>query len=289
MYVVAGVSGNTGKVAAEALLAQQKSVRVVVREESKGAAFRAQGAEVAVASLDDASALTAALQGAEGAYLLLPPQPASNDARADNARRIQAVARAVSASGVRHVVLLSSVGAHHPADTGPILTTHDAEAALSALRTPATFVRAAYFMENWGMSLYALGAGKPPTFLLPDRAIPMVATADIGATAARALLEGPSGASPSIIELSGPRDYSPRDVAAALAGLVKKPVDLEVGPEAVIAGAMKGAGMNDWWAAAFAEMIRGVNSGHVAFEGKGARAVRGAVPIEDVLGRLVAG
>lgn len=287
MYVVAGVSGNTGKVAAEVLLSQKKSVRVIVREESKGAAFRAQGAEVAVASLDDAAALTKALEGADGAYLLLPPQPASTDARADNARRIQGIAHAVQASRVRHVVLLSSIGAQHAAGTGPILTTHDAEVALSALQTPATFVRAGYFMENWGGSLYALGAGKLPTFLLADRAIPMIATADIGAVAARALIEGPSGKSPSIIELAGPRDYSPRDVAAALAKIVKKPIDLEVGPEHVITGALKGAGMNDWWAAAYAEMIHGVNTGHVAFEGGGARAVRGAVPIEDVLARLV--
>ena len=33
MYVVAGVSGNTGKVAAEVLLSQKKAVRVIVRED----------------------------------------------------------------------------------------------------------------------------------------------------------------------------------------------------------------------------------------------------------------
>src|SRR5437016_5265158 len=72
MYVVAGVSGNTGKVVAETLLSQKKPVRVIVRDAAKGAAWKARGAEVAVAELDDVPALTKALAGAEGAYLLLP-------------------------------------------------------------------------------------------------------------------------------------------------------------------------------------------------------------------------
>ena len=72
-FVVAGVSGNTGKVVAESLLARGKQVRVVVREEGKAAALRAKGADVAVADLSDAAALGQALAGAEGAYVLVPP------------------------------------------------------------------------------------------------------------------------------------------------------------------------------------------------------------------------
>ena len=44
MYVVAGVSGHTGKVAAETLLAQGKSVRVLVRDPAKGEPWRARRA-----------------------------------------------------------------------------------------------------------------------------------------------------------------------------------------------------------------------------------------------------
>ncbi len=53
MYVIAGVSGNTGKVVADTLLAQGKKVRVVVRDAQKGEAWKKRGAEVAVAELDD--------------------------------------------------------------------------------------------------------------------------------------------------------------------------------------------------------------------------------------------
>src|SRR5258708_34902942 len=105
MYVVAGVTGNTGKVVAETLLAQKKPVRVLVRDEAKGAAWKKRGAEVVVAEFDDAAALGRALVGATGAYLLLPAQYQSTDARADGATRTRAIVRAIESSGVPHVVL----------------------------------------------------------------------------------------------------------------------------------------------------------------------------------------
>src|SRR5207244_527511 len=76
MYAIAGVTGHTGSIAAETLLAQGKPVRVIVRDAAKGAAWAKKGAEVAVASLDDVGALTKALTGVQGAFVLLPPQAA---------------------------------------------------------------------------------------------------------------------------------------------------------------------------------------------------------------------
>src|SRR5262245_4067078 len=81
-FVIAGVSGNTGKIVADSLIAQKRSVKVVVRDAAKGAAWSAKGAEVAVADLGDAAALGRALQGAEGAYLLVPPSFTEPDFRA---------------------------------------------------------------------------------------------------------------------------------------------------------------------------------------------------------------
>ena len=75
-----------------------------------------------------------------------------------------------------------------------------------------TALRAAYFMENWGgMPRRAKSDGILPSMLAPGRAAPMVATADIGRVAAEALLEG--ARAPELIELAGPRDYTPEDVA----------------------------------------------------------------------------
>jgi uncharacterized protein YbjT (DUF2867 family) len=284
MFVIAGASGNTGKVVAETLLGQGKKVRVLVRDAKKGEPWAARGAEVATAALDDAEALAGALRGADGAYLLLPPRLESTSARADNARRTQSLVKALEASGVKHVVLLSSVGAQHDAGTGPIAALHDAELAFAKTRADVTFLRAAYFMENWGGSLYALAQNALPTFLIADRAIPMIATRDIGTTAAKLLAEGGHGK--RVVELAGPREYSPRDVAAALSRIVGREVTAQQGPEEAMIGALTGAGLNDEWARLFQEMTHGVNTGHVDWEPGQAR-VRGTTEIDAVLRQLV--
>jgi uncharacterized protein YbjT (DUF2867 family) len=286
MYVIAGVSGNTGRVVADTLLQQKQPVRVVVRDAAKGAAWKARGAEVHIAGLDDVPALTAALKGAKGAYLLLPPQMSSVDARNDNARRTEGYVKAIRASGTPHVVFLSSIAAQQPSGTGPILSVHDAEGALPTSGATLTFVRAAYFQENLAGSLYGLATGSFPTFLTPDRAIAMVATRDIGTTAAKALLEGPS--KQSVIELSGPRDYSQNDIAAVLGRMTGKEIKVAFGPEEAIIPALTGAGFNAHWAGLYKEMIVGLNAGHVAFEGGTARAIRGTTEVETVLRSLIA-
>jgi uncharacterized protein YbjT (DUF2867 family) len=285
MFVVAGASGNTGKVVAETLLAQKKGVRVVVRDAKKGEAWRARGAEVAEAELGDAEALGRALAGAEGAYLLLPPRYESTSVLADNTRVAQALAKAVDAGAVKHVVLLSSIGAQHASGTGPIASLHVAEAALGGTGAAVTSLRAAYFMENWGSSLYALAEGLLPTFLAEDRAVPMVATRDIGAAAAKLLVEG--GRGKRVIQLGGPRDYSPRDVAAALGRVLGRPIETQQGPEEAMPAALTGAGLNAEWARLFQELTHGVNTGLVAWE-EGPPRVQGSTEIDAVLAQLTA-
>ena len=79
MFVVAGASGNTGSVVAETLLARGEKVRVLARDAKKVEPLVTRGAEVTVLGLDDVEKLTEALRGAEGAYLLLPPNLAVAD------------------------------------------------------------------------------------------------------------------------------------------------------------------------------------------------------------------
>src|SRR5204863_2945378 len=86
MYAIAGVTGHTGKAVAQTLLAKGQSIRVVVRDEAKGASWKGRGVEVAVASVDDEAALTRALSGVSGAYVLLPPDAATTDFFGSRAR-----------------------------------------------------------------------------------------------------------------------------------------------------------------------------------------------------------
>ena len=120
MFVVVGATGNTGSVVAETLLNRKQSVRIVVRSADKGVAWKAKGAAVAVASLDDVPALTKALEGATGVYLLVPPNYGATAWLSEQRQRMDRAAEAVKASRIPHVVFLSSIGAHIPDGTGPI-------------------------------------------------------------------------------------------------------------------------------------------------------------------------
>lgn len=280
MFAIAGVTGNTGSVVAETLLAAKAPIRVIVRDAAKGAAWKARGAEVAIADLGDAAALTAAFAGVQGAYVLLPPRPTSTAPVADNHAVADAIAAAVAAAKVPHVVLLSSVGAQHPSGTGPIATVHYAEQVLAKVTT-LTAVRAAYFMENWLGSLGALAQGILPTFTPAALAFPMVATRDIGRTAAAALLEGAKAR--QTIELAGPQDYAPTDVAAAIAAITGKAVAATEAPLDAVIPTFTSFGLSSAVAAQYREMYEGIFAGRVTWAGGDARAVRGTVTIAEVL------
>ena len=284
-YVIAGVSGHTGKVAAETLISAGQRVRVVVRDAAKGDAWKRQGADVAVADLGDAAALAKALAGAKGAYLLLPPNMGAADFGAYQKATGAAIAKAVRDSKIPHVVFLSSVGAQHADGTGPIKALHPLEAALRAIPgTVATFIRAAYFMENLGGSLGALAQGILPTFQPTNLAFEMIATKDIGALAAATLLDHTKQS--SVIELGGPRKYSFDDAAAALARITGKPVTAhDAGIEAMVP-TLTGFGFTPGLAALYREMTEGLLSGRVAFEGTH-RTKRGTTELETVLRGLL--
>lgn len=283
MFVISGVSGHTGSVVASTLLERGEKVRVIVRDPKKGEPWQRRGAEVAVADLTDGKALTEAVRGADGVYVLVPPDFAADDPVAAQARVVGAWAQAVAAGKPKHVVLLSSIGAELPSGSGPIITVHRAEAELRATGVKVTAVRAAYFMENWGaVAQPARADGVLPSMLTPGKAFSMVATADIGRVAAEALLDG-LGA-PAVIELAGPRDYTPEEVAAAFARALGRSVAVVPVPEAQIEPALTSAGFKPKLAALFREMNVGVNSGRIAWSGK---PVRGRVAVDDVVRAIV--
>lgn len=287
MYVIAGVSGRTGSIVATTLLAAGKPVRVIVRDAAKGAPWKAKGADVAVASIDDRAALARALTGAEGAYLLLPP-PAWNQTElaAERKRHVDALVGAVADARPGHVVLLSSVGANHPAGTGPIAHIYSVEKGLTAAGVKATFLRAAFFQENWGsMAAGAIASGSLYYGISEGVRFAQVATEDIGKTAARLLLAGPPAASPRIVELAGPADHTLAETAQLLAKVSGKPVQGVSIPPSAQVEALVGMGASRDLAASFGEMSDAMNTGKLTWQGTD--VVRGTVGLEQTLRQLV--
>jgi uncharacterized protein YbjT (DUF2867 family) len=287
MYLIAGVSGKTGAAAATTLLEKRQPVRVLVRSEDKGRPWREKGAEVAVASLDDAAGLTRALEGVKGAYLLVPPDLTSNDYLARGQRFLGAITEALGSARVPHVVFLSSIGAEQPKGTGPVVILHEGEKRLAGLRaTRATFIRAGYFMENIGSLVsVARSQGVLPCLFDPNRRIAMIATADIGRTAAQALLEPP--AHKEIVELEALQESSYADAARILSRLLGRPVEAVRVPDEATIPTLVQNGFSESMAGLFKEMAHALGTGIMRFHGGDARHVRGPTTLESVLAKLV--
>jgi uncharacterized protein YbjT (DUF2867 family) len=286
MFVITGATGNTGSVAAEALLDAGKPVRVVVRNVEKAKRLAARGAEVVEADLSDEAALIKAFRGAQGVYLLSPPDVTLADFFAARKKLVDGLARAVKAAAVEHVVFLSSSGAQHSSGTGMIVSTYAGEQALRATGLPVTFVRAAYFMENWASVLQpAQSDGVLPSFIAASHAIPMVASRDIGKTVARALLDGPRGT--RIIELAGPAEVSPAEVAATLSKLLGREVKVAEVPLEAAVPTFTSFGFSQSVAEGFREMFEGLANGKVNWEGGNAEAMRGTTSLESELRALI--
>lgn len=284
MFVITGATGRTGSVAAQTLLAAGKKVRVVVRDAAKAERLKALGAEVFVADLTDQAALASAVRGAEGVYLLSPPDFAAKDFIAERKRLTQHQVETFAAEKVPHVVLLSSIGAQHPAGTGLIVSVHNAEQQLRASGLAATFVRAGYFVENWGAVVQPLKAdGVLPSFIAAERPVPSVSTPDIGKAVAQALLDGPRGV--RVIELGGPVDVSPNDVAATFSRILGKPVKVVEAPLEAVVPTFTSFGISENVAGLYREMYEAIAQGKVVTEP--GEHQRGTTSLETTLRALL--
>jgi uncharacterized protein YbjT (DUF2867 family)/predicted enzyme related to lactoylglutathione lyase len=284
MFIVAGVSGKVGSVVANELLAKKQPTKVIVRDANKGAEWSKRGAEVAVGSLEDASFLTTALKNATGFFTLLPPNFMAPDFYAYQRKVADAIGQAVKASGVRHVVMLSSVGADLESGNGPIRGLHYLEKVLRGTGVTLTAIRAGYFQENIENSLTpARQMGMYPNFA-PSADVPMsmVATKDIGALAAQQLMAKPT--KPEVIDLHGPQ-YTIRQVAEKLGSALGKKLNIVDIPEAGHVEAMMKSGFPKHVAQVFAEMYKGFASGTI--RPKGDRLVQGTTALDETIRKVV--
>jgi uncharacterized protein YbjT (DUF2867 family) len=224
MIVVTGATGNTGRPAAEVLLAKGEKIRVIGRQAQKLGAFVERGAEAFVADVQDADAMARAFEGATAVYVLIPQALDLDPFRDYQERVTDAYAKAVSTVRVPYAVTLSSIGAQRAERTGPILGLHHMERKLDDIPgLHVLHVRAGYFMENLLMSMAPLRSmGFLPGGSPGDAPLPMIAAKDIGHFVAERLVARDFAGS-SARELLGPRDVTMSEVAHVIGRAIGKP------------------------------------------------------------------
>ena len=279
MFLITGITGKVGGAAARHLLNKGKQVRALVRDPAKAAAWSAKGVELVQGDWTDFVAMTQALSGVEGAYLMMPPiQTPSRDFREAKAV-IASYKEALAKSPPPRLVVLSSMGSEKSSGLGLITATHLIEQALGDVPFPVAFVRAGSFFENYLFGLQAAQGGTLPIFYAPtDRKLPMIATEDIGAEIARLLTTEWTGK--RIIELGSM--VSADDLAVAIGQALGRDVKAQAIPRQAWAGALQQMGMPAGSTWAFEEMVEGVNSGWIGLGVEGTERVEGTTSAKDV-------
>lgn len=265
MYVITGATGNTGSAAAEKLLASGAKVRVIGRTAERLERFVRKGAEAVVADLTDAAALEKAFSGARAVYAVMPPNISAPDVRAYQERVTDSLANAIRKSGISYAVALSSTGADKTYGTGPVMGVRGLENKLGAIEgLNVLALRCGYFMENLlpqtGV-IQSLGFMAGP--IRADVLLPMIATRDIGETAAECLLKL-DFVGMQTRELLGARHVPYTEAAKIIGAAIGKP-DLAYRqvPTSILKPAMMQMGLSSNMVDLLLEMSEALNTGHM--------------------------
>jgi uncharacterized protein YbjT (DUF2867 family) len=284
MFAITGATGKVGGAVARTLLAADQSIRVVVRDPSKSKTWTARGADIALADIRDASALTKAFSDVDGAFAMLPPTFDPSPGFTEGRAMIEALHTALRVAQPPKLVVLSTIGADAPQ---PNLLNQLGllEHALADLPMPVTFLRAAWFMENaaWDITP-AHTDGVISSYLQPlDKTFPMVSAEDVGRTAADLLLESWTGH--RVIELEGPRRVSPNDIANAFTSALREPVTARIVSRTGWDKLFREQGMMNPMPRM--QMLDGFNEGWIDFPKRDAESRKGTITIDQAIKALV--
>ena len=288
MYAIMGITGRVGGAIAENLLAQGEKIRAIVRNPEKAARWRDRGAEIAVADTDDPHALVSAFEGTDGVFLMVPPNFAPAPGFPEVRKTLASYRAALAKALPKKAVYLSSIGAEQTSGLGLITGSHLLEQTLGDLPIAHAFLRAGWFMENhaWDVTT-AQSEGRIFSNLYPlDRKFSLVATADIGKAGADVLRQEWTGT--RYIEVAGPEQYSPNDIAGAFSKALGRSVEAVAVPREKWTEFFLGQGMPKGRTEPRAEMVDGFNSGWIHFGVPGTEHIKGPTGLTSVIAKLVA-
>lgn len=238
---VTGAGGQLGGLVLDSLLGRgvsPKDIVALTRDPAKLAAYAAKGITIRAGDFDKPAELEASLQGVERLLII----PASDLRPGIRTPQHKNAVKAAKAAGVRHVIYISTAGAHRGQD---LFTSHlETEQAIYASGLAWTILRMGMYYDNLWMGgiAYALSQGVYPATGPAGEG--KVARSDVAATAA-ALLAA-TGHDGHLYHATGPASLTPTDVAQAIAQVFGKKVDAVTVTQDQYNGGLKAAGLPDF-------------------------------------------
>ena len=280
MFLVLGITSRVGGAAARHLLAQGKQVRALVRDRAEAADWANQGVALVDGDWTDADAITRALQGVGGAFVLLPPVSMPSRDLTEPTVLIAAYAKALTSVRLPRLVVLSSYGAEKTSGLGSITPLSLLEHILRGLPYPHAFIRPGTFYEDLFPGIAAGRSGTLPVFYeRTGEQQPMTAVKDVGAEAAR-LLTGRAWAGERVIELGSM--VSADELAEQLGAVLGREVTARALPRDAWVPTLEQMGVPSGQTWAIEEMYDGANSHWIGFGAEGAERVEGTTSARDV-------
>lgn len=148
-YVITGSLGHISRPVVAALTAAGHDVTVISSQQERTADIEAIGAKAAIGLIADADFVAATFKEADAVYLMIPPNYAVDDFPAYQKAVADNYVNALKGSKVKHIVVLSSIGAHLRKGAGPIDALGYLEEQLQTLGDKhVMLLRPAYFFYN---------------------------------------------------------------------------------------------------------------------------------------------
>ena len=290
MFVIFGASGNVGSSTVTALRHAGHPVRAVLRDARQRERFAQLGCDVAIANLADARAIAAAIEGAQAVQILCPVPVADSDPAATMEHTIAVVTGALAANPPPALLALSDYGAERDGNTGITRLFHRLEERLKTVPTRLTLLRSAEHVQNWTRVLpVALATGVLPSFHHPvDKVFPAVWAPDVGAAAARLLLDRAEfGSGPRIVSIEGPQRVSVRDIADMLGAAADRGIVARALPRDAWTATLLRAGLSERHAQLIVDLYDVHNAGQIDVEAGVSERAYGTTTAAEALAALV--
>lgn len=223
MIVITTPTGQIGHQVLNNLLAYDEPIRVIVRDASHLSAHVRRRVEIVQGSHGDLNTVTRAFAGADSVFWLIPPNFHVDNVEGYYLDFTRPACEAIKSQGVKRVVAVSTLG-RGIANAGHLSAALAMDKLIKSTGVDYRALRPPFFMENLLRDSEAIKS--EGIFFLAsaaDRTLPLCATRDIAAMAARLLLDH-SWCGQDGVPLVSPDDLSPNDIAQVMSQVLQRPV-----------------------------------------------------------------
>ncbi|MCC3274854.1 MULTISPECIES: NmrA family NAD(P)-binding protein [unclassified Arthrobacter] len=261
MIVVTTPTGQIGHAVVQGLLAERQSVRVIARNPAALPDGIAENVEVFAGSHGNPEVAMAAYEGADAVLHITPPDVHAANVRSHYRGFAAASAAAITATGVKRAVVVSTLGRGYTAEAGHLSAALEAEGIINATGVHTRSLAMPFFMDNLLNHRSSIkDHGILPLPNEQDKVLLTVATPDI-ARVAVGLLTDRTWTGQESLPVVGPDLLTPRKMAGIISDSIGRPVHFAQVSSDTYRSTLLQYGMSEGWVQGLADMGTAQNNG----------------------------